>query len=131
MRVVFDTNVLISAFLSTSGTSHIVFEGAVQNHSVLVSEYILSEFRRTLSRKLNVPGAVIDEAVQEIRKCVTVLAEVSLVGVHFSDKADIPILALVKVSRAQVLVTGDKKLLALKRFFKAAIVNPREAMEVL
>ncbi len=131
MKVVFDTNVLISAFLSSSGTSHVVFEGATQNHTVVLSEYILGEFRRTLHRKLNVPGAVIDLAIQGIKKDVFILDKVSLAGIHFSDKADIPILALVKAARVQVLVTGDKKLLTLKRFFKAVIVSPREAMEMI
>ena len=131
MKIVFDTNVLISAFLSSSGTSQVVFAEAIQNHTVLLSDYVLAEFRRILHNKLNVPVGVVDSAIQGIKKDVFILDKVSLVGVHFSDKADIPILALVKTARAQILVTGDKKMLALKRFFKAVIISPREALEII
>ena len=131
MKIVFDTNVLISAFLSSGGTSQAVFDAAIQNHTIVLSAYILSEFKRTLQLKLKVPGPVIDLAVQILKQNVVILDKISLTGVHFSDKADIPILALTKAARAQVLVTGDKKLLALKRFFKAVIVSPRDAMEMI
>jgi len=74
---------------------------------------------------------VAQSAIQLVRKDVIFLDRVPLTGIHFSDKADIPILALVKASRAQALITGDKKLLVLKRFFKAVIISPREALEIL
>ena len=131
MKIVFDTNVLIAAFLSSGGTSQVVFAEAVQNHTVVLSDYILGEFKRIPQTKLDVPGHVVNAAIQEIKKDVFILGKVSLAGVHFSDKADIPILALTKAARAQVLVTGDKNMLALKRFFKAVIVSPREAMEMI
>lgn len=131
MKIVFDTNVLISAFLSSGGMSQAVFNEAIQGHKVILSEYVLEEFQRILQRKFNVPKHKVDFAIHAFRQNVLVLDKVPLAGVHFPDKADIPILALAKVSRAQVLVTGDKKLLELKRFFKAAVVSPREAMEIL
>ncbi len=131
MKIVFDTNVLISAFLSSGGMSQAVFNEAIQGHKVILSEYVLEEFQRILQRKFNVPKHKVDFAIHAFRQNVLVLDKVPLAGVHFPDKADIPILALAKASRAQVLVTGDKKLLELKRFFKAAVVSPREAMEIL
>lgn len=131
MRVVFDTNILVSAYLSAGGALESTFKTAITKHTVILSEYVLEEFRRILKNKLSVPEAVIEYAVQLVRKDVVVLSAVPLKGVHFSDKGDIPILALVKASRAQMLITGDKKLLALKRFLKAVILSPREAMEIL
>ncbi|HCM42303.1 MAG TPA: putative toxin-antitoxin system toxin component, PIN family [Candidatus Omnitrophica bacterium] len=131
MKVVFDTNVLVSAYLSSGGVLESVFKIAVTRHTTILSDYVLDEFRRILQRKLNVPDAVAEYAIQLVRKDVIILERVPLKGVHFSDKGDIPILALVKASRAHVLITGDKQLLALKRFFKAIIVSPREALEIL
>ncbi len=131
MKIVFDTNVLVSAYLSSGGVIGSVFKAAATRHTVIVSEYVLDEFCRILQKKLNVPEAVAKFAVQIVRKDVIVLDRVPLDGIHFSDKEDIPILALLKASRAQALITGDKKLLGLKRFFKAVIISPREALEIL
>ena len=52
-------------------------------------------------------------------------------GIKFSDPKDIPLLALVQASKAHYFVTGDKKLLELKKHGSTLFLTPREAMEIL
>ena len=51
--------------------------------------------------------------------------------IHFEDLKDIPILYLLEVSGAHYFVTGDKKLLELKKFKQTLILSLREALELL
>jgi len=131
MRVVFDTNVLISAYLSVSGTSQIALGGVLKKHASILSDYILMEFRKTLVKKINVSELIADSVISGMKQDMLVLENVSDKGIQFSDKKDIPILALTRAASANVLITGDKHLLALKRFFKAVILTPREALEII
>ena len=52
MRVVFDTNVLLAAF-GFGGICNTILKECIVNHHIILSEYILDEFSRHLSGKLN------------------------------------------------------------------------------
>ena len=122
MKVVFDTNVLISAFLTTTGPSQSVFTAALKRHTVVLSEYILKEFEKKLVGKLRMPVERVRHAVDFLRRRVTVL--------DISGKKDLPLLALLETAQAHYFVTGDKKLLELKKHKSALFLTPREAMEI-
>ena len=130
MRVVFDTNVLISGFLTTAGVSQYVFMAAVKRHQVIVSEYILKELEHKLTGKLGAPQELVKEAVHFLRRRALVLNIHENPTIDFPDKKDKPILSLVEASKANYFVTGDKKLLALKKFGPTLFLSPREAMEI-
>ena len=131
MRIVFDTNVLISAFLTTTGPSQHVFATALKRHTVIVSEYILEELEKKLIGKLQVPSERVRQAVDFLRKRAFLLDTARHSRIKFSDKKDIPLLALVEASKAHYFVTGDKKLLELKKHGPTLFLTPREAMEIL
>ena len=52
-------------------------------------------------------------------------------AIHFPDKKDIPILSLLEASSPHYLVTGDKRLLELKKFRQTLILTAREALGIL
>ena len=131
MRIVFDTNVLISAFLTSTGPSQYVFSAALKRHTVILSEYILEELEKKLVGKLNVPREKVHQAADFLRKRTMVLDITKHLGIKFSDKKDIPLLALVQASKAHYFITGDKKLLELKKYGPTLFLSPREAMEIL
>ena len=54
MRVVLDTNVIIAAF-ATRGLSADVFELCLSDHTVIISEHILSEAHEKLIDKIAYP----------------------------------------------------------------------------
>ena len=130
MKIVFDTNVLISGFLTPTGPSQHVLGIALKRHVVVLSGYILKEFERKLSGKLQMPREVIKQAIDYLRAKAAVFETVPNPKIKFSDIKDVPILSLIRLSKAHYCITGDKKLLDLKRFDAAIFLTPREAMEL-
>lgn len=130
MKIVFDTNVLISAFLTTTGPSQYVFTMALKRHNIILSEYILKELKEKLTDKLAFPQDKV-KAVIDFLKVRTAILEVSgKAGISFSDPKDLPILRLLEVSQADCFITGDKRLLGLKKHGPTSFLSPREAMAI-
>lgn len=132
MRVVFDTNVLLSAFLTQGGAAQQLFMKVLGKHTILTSDYILREAEEKLSQKLKVPAREIGVFMRYLRSRTSVIGLTHEASpIDFEDPKDIPILQLLEVSGAHYLVTGDKKLLALKKHKQTLLLSLREALELL
>lgn len=131
MKIVFDTNILISAFLTTAGPSQHVFSAALKRHTVILSEYILKEFSEKLVNKLEIPRRQVLQAADFLRKKTIILNVPETAKATFSDKKDIPLLSLLEAAKPHYFVTGDKKLLALKKHGPTLFLTPRETMEII
>ena len=53
MTIILDTNVLIAAFISPQGICHEVFEISIYNHTIYISNQILTELKEKLKDKFN------------------------------------------------------------------------------
>jgi len=132
MRIIFDTNVLIAAFITTQGIASRVLLRSLEEHEVCLSEYIFSEFRKRLTNKFRFPSGLIDLFVRFLSTRARILSEGAPTSTaHFFDPKDIPILKLLEVGGAHYFVTGDKKLLNLKKYKHTLILSLREALELL
>lgn len=131
MKIVLDTNVLISGFLTTTGLSQYVVSLALKRHSIVLSRYILHEFQKQMENKLKMPHDFVKQALDYLQKRTVILEIQVSTQTHFSDQKDIPILNLLETAKPHYFITGDKKLQALKKFGQTLILSPREAMEVL
>ncbi|MBI4971918.1 MAG: putative toxin-antitoxin system toxin component, PIN family [Candidatus Omnitrophica bacterium] len=124
MKVVVDTNVLISAFL-TRGTSKEVLDFVLSEKICFVSPYILDEFKRILfSRKFEFPASLIEKFVSHICKFSIISKEDPGLEVDSPDPNDRKILALCQTIKADIFVTGDAELIALKKIGSTHIVRP-------
>lgn len=132
MRIVFDTNVLISAFITTQGIAARLLRRGMEDHEVVLSGYILNEFKGRLTQKLRYPHALADQFVRflEIRAVLRDIPQ-KTGGIDFPDLKDIPILHFLEATGAHYFVTGDKRLLALKKHKHTLILSLREALELL
>lgn len=132
MRVVFDTNILLSAFLTKGGVADQLFMKAIEIHAVLTSDYILQEAAKKLSGKLKVPDQEMSFFMRYVRSRMTVISlSEKIAPIHFEDFKDIPILHLLETAGVHYFVTGDKKLLGLKKHKQCLILSLREALELL
>jgi putative PIN family toxin of toxin-antitoxin system len=131
MKIVFDTSVLLSAFLSTDGLSSYVFKKSLKYHTVILSAYILEEAREKMAKKFNVPKGPLDSFLAFLRRRTVVLNPSLSRKISFSDKGDVPILQLVQFCQAHYFVTWDKKLLDLKKIGPSLILSPKEIVEIL
>jgi putative PIN family toxin of toxin-antitoxin system len=121
LRVVLDTNVLLSGIAyPASVPGKIISAWRHGSVDVLLSAYILDELRRVLPRLEHRHGLSLAE-IEDLVDALSIQAEViePLPGVEPSlrDVDDQPVLgtllAALKTSGADYLITGDKDLLAL------------------
>jgi putative PIN family toxin of toxin-antitoxin system len=125
MKLVFDTNVLISAFIAR-GLSHRVLEHCIIRHEVVVSQFILDELHEKLVKKFKYTLEVADEAVNLLRSSIEVVVPVPLSAPVCRDPDDDTILATAAAGGCDRIITGDKDLLVLHSYGAVAIESPAE-----
>ena len=126
MRVIFDTNVLIAAFLTEGVCSTLLVRARRGECELILSTDIIQEFERILRKKFSLSQSeisdvrkVLAEATKEVRQKVNPIAPVC------RDPDDDRILACARQAHADYIVTGDEDLLVLKRYGAIRIVTPR------
>jgi len=126
LRIVLDTNVLVSAFVFPGGAPETVYRLAVEERLELItSRPLLAEFGRVLSEKFDAPRAA-TEAVAQIASIATVVDPTQEVAVIADDPEDNRVLEAALESRAEVTVSGDRHLLRLKSWQGVRIVSPAD-----
>lgn len=128
MRVVLDANVVIAA-VASRGLCEAVVELCLERQQTVTCAGLLSEVAKKLVTKLRLPRAIAEEYVGFFRGNAEVLVPVAVKPGACRDPADEMVLGLIEPGRIDVIVTGDKDLLVVKRFGKATIVTPRQFWE--
>jgi uncharacterized protein len=135
MRLVLDTNVLVSALLGTgSPPAQLLALWPRGRYQLLTADLQLEELRR-VTRYPQIRKRLRPAQAGELVNSLYELAErvAPLPGVTASpDPADNVLLAIAQAGNADYLVSGDKRhLLALKRHGNAQIVTVRTILDVL
>ena len=139
MKVVLDTSVLIAAFykpLSGPSFSSEVYDYIVENETPFVSPYILNEFKSKCVTKLRFTKKQTRIFQSLIKKKVRVASPRIThkkwpKGISLRDPKDRPILELSFFVNADLLLSWDKDLLALKQIGSLHILNPRQFWDSL
>jgi putative PIN family toxin of toxin-antitoxin system len=135
MRVVLDTNLLISALFTPESIPDALYRAWREGRFTLVtSEAQLEEFRRATRypalRRFITPAAA-GTMHNELQKLAIVIADLPTVDAS-KDPADNFLLATALKGKADYLATGDKRgLLAPKTFEHTRIVTARRLLKVL
>ncbi len=124
MRVVLDTNVLLAAFISR-GLCHDLLEHCVREHELVLSEFLLGEFRRKLTGKFRVPDERVGRAETLLRSEAEIVEPVPLPGPVCRDPDDDWVLATAVTGACRCIVTGDKDLLTVGGYEGIRILGPR------
>ena len=133
MRVVLDTNVVVSALLLPDSVPRQAFDKAVDQGEIIISTPVLLELAEVLARtKLN---KYLSEQ-ERTRFLVALLKETELVSItqqinECRDAKDNKFLELAVCGNADVLVSGDRDLLVLNPFREIDIVTPRDFLSGL
>jgi putative PIN family toxin of toxin-antitoxin system len=128
MRILFDTNVIFSAF-SARGLAQAVFELCLENHTIIISEHILSELNAHLRKKLKLPGEKTQLIIDYLRESCSLGEESQIKKAACRDENDIHILGLAEKTQPDFIITGDMDLLVLKKYRSTPILTPREFWE--
>jgi len=126
-RVVLDTNIYISAIIS-SGKPRSVLELAQKGKvELLISDHIISEIERVLRTKLHRPDWQIDIILTAIRiasKTVSPNFKVTIIKEHDPDNR---IIECAMAGNAEYIVSGDRRhILKLIKYKGISIVSPDE-----
>jgi len=130
MRVFLDTNVLASA-TATRGLCADLFREVLLSHHLVVSPPLLDELARVLVLKFGVSPEIVEDVLCLLQQDTTVAAGGALPDVALGDKDDLAILAGAIAGDAEVFVTGDKAVQALRRVGKMQVLSPRQFWERL
>lgn len=133
MRVVIDTNVLISAIFWSGRPKQLLHEVRRGHVTFLSSEPLLSELREILTRN-DKPFNLSSEAADHVIRTLSGFAEIVTTVSHITacaDEADNRVLECAVDGGAEYIVTGDQGLLNLRYFRGAAIVSVAEAFRHL
>ena len=123
MKIVFDTNVLISAFIS-HGTCSEIFEYCLVKHELCTSRWILAEFRKNLLKKFGFSKEDTGQAINLIMEYSIVINPEPLARGICSDPADDNILAAAITGQVDCIITGDNDLLILEKIKGIQIIKP-------
>jgi uncharacterized protein len=126
VRVVFDTNVLIAAFLTEGVCSKLLVRARRREFELYLSEDIILEFERNLRKKFSFsPSEIKDARGVLLEASVKIVPKVSSVVPVCRDPEDDKILACAKETDADYLVTGDQDLLLIDPYGRTRMVTPR------
>ena len=127
LRVVLDTNVLLSA-IAFRGAVYKIWELADDaRYELFVSSFILEEFRRNLLAKKSATPKEAAYWVEEVARVARLVVPTTRITVIIRNDADNRILECAVEARAHVLVTGNMKdLRPLGAFQGIEIISPRE-----
>jgi uncharacterized protein len=137
IRAVLDTNTIVSGTIVPVGISGQLLDAArAGKFSLFISPPIVAEAIRNLAhpriaRKYQLSPGDIDRVafyLQHQTGYIPITASVHGVATHPEDDL---ILATALSAKAEYLVTGDRKLQALRTYEGVAIVSPRQFLELL
>lgn len=116
MRLVFDTNVYVSAFVVPGSKSDLAFRLALRGaFELVVSGAILAELREKLASKFGFEEPELDRVARVIRGAATVVEPETGLRV-LDDEPDNRILECAVAAGASAIVSGDRHLLGLKNY---------------
>jgi len=131
LKVVFDTNVFISAFVIPGGKAEEAYLHALKGNFTLYSSVaILTETAQKLRQKFGRQ----EDRIAHLLKTVAKIATVIKTQPHLHLMADEPDNRIIECAmevKADFIVTGDKHLLSLKRFQHIDIITLSDFLEAV
>lgn len=134
MRLVLDTNVLISALIQNGRPRALLFQIVKGGHDLVVSRETLEEFARVVAQ----PKIKSRVGEREVERFLTILEPVlkvvrirSKLSTSSRDPNDDMILRTCYDGKVRYLVSGDLDLLTLSEFRRTKIVTVVEMLKVL
>lgn len=129
MKVVFDTNILVSAVVFPGGLAESALLRIIEERDHLfISKAILDELLGVLARKFS-------RDAEELARVAVVLSEMAVTVRPrgklrvVKDDPDNRVLECALAGRAELIVTGDKELLALSKYRGVRIISLRDYLD--
>jgi len=129
MRVVFDTNIFISALVFPGGKAEDAMMRIIDAEDVLViSHDIIDEVLTVLARKFSKDAEALSRVAVNLTNLGALVRPAERLKV-FDDEPDNRILECAVAGNAAAIVTGDKAMLMLKKHRNIRIITLREFLK--
>ena len=138
MRVVLDTNTLVSGTISANGPPRRLLNAAIeQTFELFISPTLLDELldvlsRQKFSQRLSQASLSPERIVADLRNIATLVKPINVPRVIQDDPDDDHVIACAVAASADLIVSGDKHLHGLGGYYRSIrIVNAADAVKTL
>ncbi len=130
MRIMLDTNVIISILIFKSKNLKYMLEFITDNHKLVLSSYVLEELREVIKRKFNNKIDDLEKFLYNIPFEIYHTPNITMNNnsINIRDIKDLPVLYSSILSNVDVLITGDKDFENID-IDKPEILTPNEFLE--
>jgi len=126
MKVVFDTNIFISALVIPGGQAEkAILRITEGKDALLISKPIIGEILSVLSRKFGRDSEALSRVAVFLSDLATIVNPAKRIHV-LEDEADNRVIECAVSGRADAIVTGDKEMLDLKEYLRIRIISLKE-----
>jgi len=109
MRVMLDTNILISAVVLKSVTLNKMLKIIIKEHKLVLSSYVIEELKEVVARRFKDRAESLDEFLIALPYEFVYTPDVMTKDLfEIRDMMDYPVLYTAIIEDVDVLVTGDK-----------------------
>lgn len=126
MRIMVDTNVVISALLKQGSVPDIVLNDVCENHDLILCDQIISESYAVARRRFPNRVDVLESLFAKLR--FELVSAPSTSQIRINDIKDQPILNAAMTHNVDILITGDRHFLELDPDM-LQIITPSEYKE--
>ena len=129
VRVVVDTNILISSIFWSGNPYSIIQKGIEQEILIFTSEDILQELKNVLERDFEVSSTEIEDIISGFTLFLHRVEPTEKIDFVKDDPKDDIILECAVESKSHYIVSGDKHLLKLGEFRGVKIISARQFLD--
>jgi len=132
LRVVLDTNVLVSALIFPGGSPELVYRLVLDERIELISSRtLLAELGRVLEGNFGWEAARVEQAVAQLTRVATLVEPVAVIADITADPADNRVLEAATADDVVAIVSGDRHLLGLEKWREIPIQTPAQFLAAL
>ena len=137
MRVVLDTNVIVSAFLSPHGAPARLFQQYQRDvFALVVSEPILTEYQQALNypkvqRHHQMDKEEVASVIEELRRAAVFVTPHNPVNPALADRDDVKFFACAVAGDAEYIVSGDRLVQDVGTYQGIQVLSPSLFLTVL
>ena len=125
MKIVADTNVLVSALIFPGGAPEAAYRLALEGRIELgTSSPLLTELGRVLTEKFGWDAQRAESVVEQLLRVAELVEPTEVVAEIDADPADDRVLEAALAAGAEAIVSGDRHLLALGSWRGIRVVSP-------
>lgn len=131
IKAVFDANTYLSAIIFGGNPRQCLELARFREIELFTSRYILLEVARNLQNKFSWAGEDVEEVIKGIVEFAIVVSPQMIIQVIQAHVEDNKILEAAQETKADYIISGDKKhLLSLKQFKDIKIISAKQFLDI-